>query len=216
MARFIDLFVLGDGEESLAGGVRAVAGAAGGRAADRERTCWPRWPRGCRYAYVPRFYEPQYDGRGPAVWRCRRCRERARRRSSRPCWPTWTPCRCPPRRSCRTSSACRTASRSRSCGAAPGAAASARARRSSGRSACRKVETIVAAAVESYRNTGYNEISLLWRFPPATTRSSTSCCGRLHESLPAAGREHLAAQPADQRAIAVARRLLEHRPPRRA
>ena len=54
-----------------------------------------------------------------------------------------------------------TASPSRSCAAARGSAASARPRSSSGRCASRAVETIVQAALESYRNTGYNEISLL-------------------------------------------------------
>ena len=38
----------------------------------------------------------------------------------------------------------------------------------------RKVETIVQAALESYRNTGYNEISLLVAFHQRLSRSSTS------------------------------------------
>ena len=62
----------------------------------------------------------------------------------------------PVRRDART-----TGSPSRSCAAAPGSAGSARARSSSGRCAYRTVETIVKAALESYRNTGYDEISLL-------------------------------------------------------
>ena len=68
--------------------------------------------------------------------------------------------------------------------------------------------------LEAYRNTGYNEISLLGL--------STSDYPQIEELLrplagdvPAAGREHLAAQPADQPAIALAGRPAEHRPPRR-
>ena len=68
---------------------------------------------------------------------------------------------CPRAPSCRTSSACTIASRSRSCAAVRGNAASARARSSSGRLRFRSVDTIVQAALESYRNTGFNEISLL-------------------------------------------------------
>ena len=97
-----------------------------------------------------------------AGWsRCGRCDAACRSGSSRRWSPTWMRSRCPLRRWCRTSSACRTASRWRSCAAAPGGAASARARRPSGRCALRQVETIVRAAVEAYRNTGYNEVSLL-------------------------------------------------------
>ena len=81
--------------------------------------------------------------------------------SSRPWWPTWRRFRCRRRRSCLTSSACRTGSRSRSCAAVRASAASARARRFKRPLRFRKVETIVAAALEQYRTTGYNEVSLL-------------------------------------------------------
>ena len=54
-----------------------------------------------------------------------------------------------------------TASPSRSCAAARGSAGSASPPSSSGRCASARVETIVQAALESYRNTGYDEISLL-------------------------------------------------------
>ena len=61
----------------------------------------------------------------------------------------------------------------------------------------RSVETIVQAALESYRNTGHNEISLL--------SLSTSDYPYFEElvqpdarGVHAAGREHLAAEPARQ------------------
>ena len=77
----------------------------------------------------------------------------------------------------------------------------------------RKVETIVqAAALEQYRNTGYNEISLLSLSTsdyPALRRADPAAA----RDLSPAGRGRLAAQPAHQRAIAPGGRPAEHRPP---
>jgi len=157
MARFIDLFVLGDGEESLpqvcdewlrlkqSGGDRTVMLA--------EMAA--RLP----YVYVPRFYQPQYEGgratsvrplRGdvpeniqpavvadldamplpnmPVIPYVECVQDRITLEIMRGC-----PGRC---RFCQSTSIKRPLR-------------------------LRRVETIVQAAVQSYRNTGYNEISLL-------------------------------------------------------
>ena len=158
MARFIDLFVIGDGEESLPElcDLWLELKQAG---IDRE-TMLAEMAARLPYVYVPRFYEPQDDGDG---------RPRRFARSAATCPTRIEPAVVadlesfppPGPRSCLTSSACRTGSPSRSCAAVRASAASARARRSSGRLRFRKVETIVQAALEQYRNTGYNEISLL-------------------------------------------------------
>ena len=210
MARFIDLFVIGDGEEALPEvcdlwlELKQSRGPTGTR-------CWPRWPPGCRMSMCPGSIEPQDDADGRAVGSTAATR-RAASRSSRPWWPTWMRFRCRRRRSCRTSSASRTASPSRSCAAVPGKCRFCQSTTIKRPLRFRKVETIVQAALEQYRNTGYNEISLL--------SLSTSDYPRLRRAdaaaardVPPAGRGHLAAQPADQRAIAAGRRPAEHRPP---
>ena len=63
----------------------------------------------------------------------------------------------------------------------------------------REVETIVAAALESYRNTGYNEISLL-SLSTSDYPHFEQLVERMHEDVPPAGREHRGAQPAGERA----------------
>ncbi|MGA2031178.1 MAG: TIGR03960 family B12-binding radical SAM protein [Thermoguttaceae bacterium] len=158
MARFIDLFLLGDGEEALP----AVCDLwlelkRSGR--DREAMLAEMTAR-LPYVYVPRFYQPQYDadGRAAAVRPLRddvpqtitpavvadieavplpvkpvvpyvECvQDRITLEIMRGC-----PWRC---RFCQGTTLKRPVR-------------------------YRKVETILAAALESYRNTGYNEISLL-------------------------------------------------------
>ena len=67
------------------------------------------------------------------------------------------------------------------------------------RSACRRSRRSSQAALEAYRNTGYNEISLLGALDERLSahRRAVAPAAR---GVPPAGREHLAAQPADQRA----------------
>ena len=158
MARFIDLFVLGDGEESLPevcdGWLRLKQ--SGG---DRE-TILAQMAARLPYVYVPRFYRPQYDAGGrPAAVRPVRpdvpeaiepavladldaaplptspvvpyvecVQDRITIEIMRGC-----PCRC---RFCQSTTIKRPLR-------------------------VRQVETIMQAAADSYRNTGYNEISLL-------------------------------------------------------
>ncbi len=62
----------------------------------------------------------------------------------------------------------------------------------------REVETIVAAALETYRNTGYDEISIL-SLSTSDYPHFERLVQRLAGDVPAAGREHLGAQPARQR-----------------
>ncbi len=118
----------------LAGGVRPVAGAEDAGPGARRRR-WSRWPAGCPMPTCRNATSRNTaaDGRQASV--AAAATPACRSGSSRPWSPTWSTIRCPPPRSCRTSSASRTASRWRSCAAAPGDAASARARRPSGRSA---------------------------------------------------------------------------------
>ena len=88
LAPFVDLFVTGDGEPSLPRDLRRVAAAARrsgctarrAEALTRRRAaggsakrCWRRWRRELPFAYVPRFYEPEYcaDGRLAALNRTR-------------------------------------------------------------------------------------------------------------------------------------------------
>ena len=61
------------------------------------------------------------------------------------------------------------------------------------------VETIVQAALESYRNTGLRRDQLSLALAPATIPTSRSWSTRMQRGLHAAGREDLAAQPAGQR-----------------
>ena len=195
LAPFIDLFVIGDGEPSLpvvcdlwtrAEGVGAVARRQAGP--DRRQRRW---------AYVPRFYEPIYGDDGTIV-EIRRTRDDVPE-EIKPCvirdldgipLPTrpivpfvetthdriaieimrGCPWQC---RFCQSTVIKRPLR-------------------------YRTVETIVQAALESYRNTGYDEISLL--------SLSTSDYPDFEElvdpderGVHAAGREDLAAQPADHR-----------------
>jgi radical SAM family uncharacterized protein len=157
MARFIDLFVLGDGEESLP---EVCEGWLEARetAADRDAALAALAVR-LPYAYVPRFYEPQYEGdravgvrplradvperiapavladldaaplpTAPVVPHVQCVQDRISIEIMRGC-----PWRC---RFCQSTALKRPVR-------------------------MRKVETIVQAAVASYRNTGLNEISLL-------------------------------------------------------
>ena len=66
----------------------------------------------------------------------------------------------------------------------------------------RKVETIVQAALEQYRNTGYNEISLLSLSTQRLSGVRRTDAAAARDVSPA-GRGHFAAEPADQRAIAA-------------
>ena len=159
---------------------------------------WPRWPVGCRTST------------------CRGSISRERRRRPASMRPTARglarddragggrgprrACRCPPRRWCRTSNACRTGSPSRSCGAAPGGAASARARRSSGRLRFRSVETIVEAALRVVSQHGLQRDLAAVAFDQRL--SALRGTGRRLQESSAAGREHLGAQPAGERAAA--------------
>ena len=65
----------------------------------------------------------------------------------------------------------------------------------------RAVETIVPAALESYRNTGYDEISLL-SLSTSDYPYFEQLVKRMHETFRAAGGEHFAAEPARERAAA--------------
>ena len=161
LAPFVDLFVIGDGEPSLPVVCDFWLRAARVRGCRASDEAGRGSPASVSWAYVPRFYEPDYDADGPLV-AIRRLRDdvpeaiepvRDRRPGRHAAADAADRA---VRRDART-----TGSRSRSCAAAPGSAASARARSSSGRCAIRTVETIVQAALESYRNTGYDEISLL-------------------------------------------------------
>ena len=67
----------------------------------------------------------------------------------------------------------------------------------------RSVETIVQAALESYRNTGYDEISLL-SLSTSDYPYFEELVKRMHEVFDAAGRERVAAEPAHQQSAALA------------
>jgi len=158
MARFFDLLVVGDGEESLPQVCEAwLQGRQSG--ADRE-TILAQLAARLPYVYVPRFYEPTYDADGrsgavrplrgdvpatiqpamvadldavplptrPVVPYVESVQDRITIEIMRGC-----PNRC---RFCQSTTLKRPVR-------------------------LRRVDTIVQAAMESYRNTGYNEISLL-------------------------------------------------------
>jgi radical SAM family uncharacterized protein len=158
MARFIDLFILGDGEETLPE-VCDLWLELKGAGLDRPAAL-VEMARRLPYAYVPACYEPRYaaDGRqasvrplhpgvperiepavvadleafpppaAPVVPQVECVQDRVTIEIMRGC-----PWRC---RFCQSTTTKRPVR-------------------------FRKVETIVAAAVEAYRNTGYNEVSLL-------------------------------------------------------
>jgi radical SAM family uncharacterized protein len=158
MSRFFDLFVLGDGEESLP--EVCDLWLRGKRSGDGREEILAKIAAALPCVYVPRFYEPRYDAAGrvaeirplrgdvpqiiePAVL----ADLDAEPLPVRPVMP-YVECvhdritveimrGCPNRcRFCQSTTIKRPVR-------------------------FRKVETIVQAAVESYRNTGYNEISLL-------------------------------------------------------
>ena len=79
----------------------------------------------------------------------------------------------------------------------------------------RSVETIVQAALESYRNTGHDEISLLSLSTsdyPVLRGAGQADARGVH----AAGRQHVAAEPARQPPVAVAAEADEGRAQERA
>jgi radical SAM family uncharacterized protein len=158
MSRFIDLFVIGDGEESLPAVCELWLEL---KQAGRDRTeILAEMARRLPYVYVPRFYEPQYDAEGmpaglrrlrddvpteiepavvadldamplptsPVVPNVECVQDRIAIEIMRGC-----PWRC---RFCQSNTIKRPVR-------------------------MRSVETIVKAAMESYRTTGYNEIALL-------------------------------------------------------
>ena len=133
-----------------------------GTRACRATRSWRGSPASVEWAYVPRFYEPDLrarTARSPRSGRTARRRARSDQAVRDP--TTSTPSRCRRGRSSRSSRRRTTGSPSRSCAAAPGSAGSARARSSSGRCAIARSRRSSQAALESYRNTGYDEISLL-------------------------------------------------------
>ena len=173
MARFIDLFVVGDGEETLAEVCELWLSLkhSGG---DRQ-SMLAEMARRLEYAYVPRFYGPQTDGPqtdgpqtdGPQTDPAGRCRSVRRLRDDvpeaiepavladldampLPTSPVVPNVECVQDRI--------TLEIMRGC---PYGCRFCQATALKRPLRWRKVETLVAAAVESYRTTGYNEISLL-------------------------------------------------------
>jgi len=163
MARFIDLFVVGDGEETLAEVCELWLSLkqSGG---DRH-SMLAEMARRLEYAYVPRFYGPQIYG--PETDPAGRCRAVRRLRNDVPetiepavlsdldampfpCSPVVPNIECVQDRI--------TLEIMRGC---PYGCRFCQATKLKRPLRLRKVETIVAAAVESYRATGYDEISLL-------------------------------------------------------
>jgi len=158
MARFIDLFVVGDGEETLAEVCELWLSLkqSGG---DRQ-SMLAEMARRLEYAYVPRFYEPRTDpaGRRGAVRRLRDDVPEAIEPAvlsdldamPLPTSPVVPNVECVQDRI--------TLEIMRGC---PYGCRFCQATTLKRPLRLRKVETIVAAAVESYRTTGYDEISLL-------------------------------------------------------
>ena len=178
MARFIDLFVIGDGEETLPAVCdewRRLKHSPG----DRESMLF-EMARRFPFAYVPRFYRPQFDSQGrtiavrparpvlpeeirpvaadlqsiplpvaPVVPHVECVHERIAVEIMRGC-----PGKC---RFCQSTSTKRPLR-------------------------FRSVETIVGAALETYRNTGYNEISLL-SLSSSDYPQFDELLRRLHETL---------------------------------
>ena len=154
MARFIDAFVLGDGEEALPA-VCDCGWKCGRRGLDRADAL-ARLAATLPYVYVPRFYQPQFDAQGrPAGLRPMRddlppgiepavVQDLDAARGAR--WPP----------SCRIDRVRSRADRHRDhAGLSRGAAASARAGALKHPVRFRRVETIVAAALQAYRATGH-------------------------------------------------------------
>ena len=157
LARFIDLFVLGDGEQSLPE-VCELWLEARRAAADRESALAVLAAR-LPYAYVPRFYEPRYEAGRVAALRPLRPGVPERIEPAvladldampLPTAPVVPHVQCVQDRiTIEILRGCPW--RCRFC---PSTTLKRPVR-------MRKVETIVQAAVESYRNTGLNEVSLL-------------------------------------------------------
>jgi radical SAM family uncharacterized protein len=157
MARFIDAFLIGDGEESLPElcDLWLELKQAG---VDRE-TALARLANRLPYVYVPRFYEPREDGEGRPVVRPTRCDVRERIEPAVladleaipvPTAPIVPFVECVQDRI--------TIEIMRGC---PGKCRFCQSTTFKRPLRFRKVETIVAAALEQYRTTGYNEVSLL-------------------------------------------------------
>ncbi len=125
LADFLDVVVLGDGEEVVSE-ITEVVGEwkASGRTEGSRQQVLRRLAR-VPGVYVPSMYDVTYDGEHlagghPAL------RRRARRRSRSAPSPTWPTGPIPSASSCRSPRSCTTGSTSRCSGAAPAAAASAR------------------------------------------------------------------------------------------
>ena len=171
LAPFVDLFVSGDGEPSLP---RICDLWKAGRDAARSRSGWSRGPAGqaeradllaelaaeLPYAYVPRFYEPEYfaDGRLAALHRTRSDVPETIEPSviddldgiPLPLAPIVPFVECVHDRiSIEIMRGC------------PWQCRFCQSTVIKRPLRIREVETIVAAALETYRNTGYEEISLL-------------------------------------------------------
>ena len=181
MARFIDAFLLGDGEEALPAVCDLwleMRTAGLDRAAALARLA-ARLP----YLYVPRFYRPQFGAQGrPAGLRPTRddlppSIEPAVVRDLDAAAAPWPP-------SCPSSSASTSGSPSKSCGAVPGVAASARAVPSSIRSASAAWKPSSPRPCMPIGPPGIAK-SHCWGSPPATIRRSRSCSP---SSMPSSGR----------------------------
>ena len=158
MARFIDLFVLGDGEEALPAVCDLWLEL---KQAGRDRnSALAEMAARLPYVYVPRFYEPQYDaqGRQAAV---RRLRDDVPEKitpavvadldaAMLPTAPIVPHVECVQDRIA--------IEIMRGC---PGKCRFCQSTTIKRPVRARSVETIVQAAIESYKSTGHNEISLL-------------------------------------------------------
>jgi radical SAM family uncharacterized protein len=157
MARFIDLFVIGDGEESLPElcDVWLELKRAG---IDRE-TMLARVAARLPYVYVPRFYQPQDDGSGRPVVRPTRGDVPGR---IEPAMLADLEATAPPQAPIVPHVECVqdriTIEIMRGC---PGKCRFCQSTMIKRPLRFRKVETILRAALEQYRTTGYNEVSLL-------------------------------------------------------
>jgi radical SAM family uncharacterized protein len=157
MARFIDAFLIGDGEEALPElcDVWAELKQAG---LDRE-TMLARLAARLPYVYVPRFYEPQDDGNGRMVVRPTRGDVPER---IVPAMLADLEAIAPPRAPIvphvESVQDRITIEIMRGC---PGKCRFCQSTTIKRPLRFRKVETILQAALEQYRTTGYNEVSLL-------------------------------------------------------
>ena len=187
MARFIDLFVIGDGEEALPEvcdlwmRVEAVAAAI-------ARRCWPRWPPGCRTSTC-RDSTSRKARHGRLRRRFGRSRRRRAAHSIEPAVVADLDAFPPPAAPVVPYVECVqdriTIEIMRGC---PGKCRFCQSTTIKRPLRFRKVETIVQAALEQYRNTGYNEVSLLSLSTsdyPAVRRTDAAAA----RDVPPAGRE---------------------------